>query len=131
MTGKYDDIIDLPHHTSTKHTPMAMNMRAAQFSPFAALTGYDAAIAETERLTDQKIELDENEKELLDEKIQMVMESSDKSISMTYFVEDEKKTGGKYITLHGKVAKIDVYDKIIVMDNHTSIRIDDILSIDL
>lgn len=128
--GKYDDIIMLPHHVSKEHTPMDMETRAAQFSPFAALTGYEDAIAETERITEEKIELDENEKQILDEKLSLLMENNQTEVLIKYFVKDQLKNGGKYVTSKGKVAKIDVYDKIIVMDNKTSIEIDDIIDIE-
>lgn len=92
--GKYDDIIHLPHHVSAKHPQMPALDRAAQFSPFAALTGYETAIAETARLVDRRIELDENRKEELDEKLQMAREqlALEPEIAVTYFVPDAKKT---------------------------------------
>lgn len=129
--GNYDDIISLPHHVSRKHPQMDMESRAAQFSPFAALTGYDATIEETKRLTDDRAELDENEKALLDEKFKRLLyEEKDNEVLITYFVPDDKKTGGKYINSQGKVAKINIYDKIIIMDDKTIIKIDDIFDIE-
>ena len=130
--GKYDDIINLPHHVSKKHPQMPIADRAAQFAPFAALTGYDDAIDETKRLTVEKIELDENEKEKLDEKLHMLSENipGKDCVQITYFVEDERKSGGKYATVKGKVAKINTYDKIVVMEDNIKIKIDDIIKID-
>ena len=95
---KYDDIINLSHHVSSRHPQMPMMNRAAQFSPFAALTGYDDAVRETARLTDEKIELDEYEKEELDRKIQWLGSHLDEHIpvSITYFQPDDRKAGGTY-----------------------------------
>lgn len=129
---KYDDIINLPHHVSSKHPRMDLIDRAAQFSPFAALTGYDAAIKETGRLTDRRIELDENEKAILNEKIQIIMESYEQKpeVTITFFVPDEKKDGGAYNSVTGVVKKIDVHDKVITMMNKTEIPIEEIYKID-
>ena len=102
MKGKtnYEDIINLPHHISSKRPQMSMLDRAAQFSPFAALTGYDDAIHETGRLTDEKIDLSEEEKEALDRKQQILMERlcDHPALTVTYFVPDPKKSGGAYVT---------------------------------
>lgn len=108
---RYDDIIDLPHHTSKKHPRMPLLDRAAQFAPFAALTGHEAAIKETARLTEDEIELDENRKELLDLRLQQLQEhlSEQRSVTVTYFKPDEKKAGGAYETVTGVVKKVDAY----------------------
>ena len=108
---RYDDIIDLPHHVSRKHPQMPLLDRAAQFAPFAALTGHEAAIRETARLTEEEIELDENSKELLDLRLQQLQEhlSEHPSVTATYFKPDEKKSGGAYETVTGKVKKVDGY----------------------
>ena len=129
--GKYDDIIELEDHVSIKHPHMEMLTRAAQFSPFAALTGYDSSIQEAGRLTDARIELDESEKELLDTKLKSLLcgDERDSIVEITYVVEDERKSGGKYITKKGKVAKLITYDKIVVMEDDTKIKIDDIIEI--
>lgn len=131
MTGKYDDIINLPHHVSSRRAPMTMIDRAAQFSPFAALTGYDAAIQETGRLTEGYIHLDESSKESLNERLQLIQESLDAhpEITVTYFQPDERKTGGAYVSVTGKVKKIDEYNQGIIMTDGTEIHFDYIYSI--
>ncbi len=133
MTKIYDDIIHLPHHVSTTHPHMAAIDRAAQFSPFAALTGYDAAIKETARLTDQRVELDEAMKEALSNKLQMVADRLKErpEIVITYFQPDGKKNGGAYVTVINTVKKIDVYERIVVMTDGKVIPIDEIISIDI
>ena len=108
---RYDDIIELPHHTSKKHPRMPLLDRAAQFAPFAALTGHEAAIKETARLTEDEMELDENRKELLDLRLHELQErmSECPEVTVTYFCPDEKKAGGVYETVTGKVKKVDGY----------------------
>ena len=132
MTGPYDDIINLPHHVSATHPPMTAGDRAAQFSPFAALTGYDAAIKETARLTDKKLELDESMKDVLSRRLQIIADWMKKrpEISITYFQPDMKKSGGAYVTAIGTVKKIDEYERIVIMTDGTAIPIDEIISID-
>ncbi|WP_066716216.1 hypothetical protein [Clostridium sp. Marseille-P299] len=132
MTKTYDDIIHLPHHVSTKHPHMALIDRAAQFSPFAALTGHGAAIKETARLTDERVELDEYMKNVLSNKLQIIAERlKDKpEIEITYFQPDEKKNGGAYVTAAGSVKKIDKYERIVVMTDRKEISIDDIVAIE-
>lgn len=128
---RYDDIIELPHHVSESHLRMSAFNRAAQFSSFAALTGYDDAVKETARLTDKKIELDETAKALLDEKLRIIGENiyNKPEITITYFVPDENKAGGAYVTTNGFVKKLDGYDKAIVLQDGTRIVIDDIINI--
>ena len=130
--GKYDDIINLPHHTSPKRPRMSMIDRAAQFSPFAALTGYDAAVKETARLTDRRIELDEYSKAALDERLQLIQEHLKEfpEVTITYFQPDERKDGGAYLTVTGAVKKIDTYEKCVVMIDKQKIPIDEIFEID-
>lgn len=106
MSGSYDDIINLPHPVSERHARMSMHDRAAQFSPFAALTGYDAAVKETARLTDTRIELTEEERAILDAKLRKVIETKE-TVCITYFVPDERKNGGAYVRAVGQVKKID------------------------
>lgn len=137
----YDDIIHLPHHRSKKHAPMPLIDRAAQFSPFAALTGHDAAIKETARLTGKRIELDEYEIAVLDEKLQRIKLQLDSKrgdniqlkimpeITVTYFQPDMRKDGGEYVTVTGNVKKMDEYTKSLVMSDGTRILIEDIIEI--
>ena len=129
---RYDDIIDLPHHVSTKHPHMAPIDRAAQFSPFAALTGHEAAIKETARLTEERVQLDENSKELLDVRLQVLREhlTERPDVTFTFFEPDEKKSGGSYVTITGKVKKIDAYEAKIILENGTRVSIDDIVAIE-
>ena len=110
---KYREIIDLPHHVSKTRPQMPMSDRAAQFAPFAALTGYDAAIKETGRLTDERIELDEEALTALDMKYQLLMDAFDDApeVTITYFQPDERKAGGKYITATSAVKKVDDFER--------------------
>ena len=128
---RYDDIIHLPHHVSTAHPPMPAADRAAQFSPFAALAGHEAAIRETARLTDERAELDENAKAVLDEKLRMIQEMlpAHPEITVTYFQPDAKKSGGAYVTATDRVKKIDEYENIVLLQDGTKIPIDDIAEI--
>ncbi len=130
--GNYDDIMNLPHHVSTKHPQMSALDRAAQFSPFAALTGHDAAIRETARLTDTKPELNEDKKEELNECLQMLrMQSALKpEVEITYFVPDAKKEGGSYLSVRGNVKKFDAFGHKIIMENGIVIPINDICEIE-
>jgi len=131
MSGLYDDIINLPHHLSATRPQMPIANRAAQFSPFAALTGYDAAIAETARLTDERKELSDDMLETLSMKLGMLEDviADRPEVSVTYFQKDEKKEGGAYITVTGALKKIDYYDGVIVLVNGKKINIRDILDI--
>ena len=132
MNGKYDEIMGLPHHISKTRPQMPMSDRAAQFAPFAALTGYDAAIKETGRLTDERIELDVEALSALDMKYQLLMEALDEApeVTITYFQPDERKAGGKYITATGAVKKVDDFERRITMWDGIRIPMDDVLSID-
>ena len=133
MQNNYDDIMDLPHHVSATRPQMSMMDRAAQFSPFAALTGYDAAIKETGRLTDEKIELGEEALNILNMKFQILVDSLDDEpeVTFTYFKPDERKAGGAYLTASGVVKKIDDFERLIVMRNGTKIPMDDVLDFDI
>lgn len=115
--GNYDDIIDLPHHVSETHPPMSRADRAAQFSPFAALTGYDAAVRETARVTERRIELDEGVKAELNARLNCILEhlSEHPQVSITYFMPDEKKSGGAYRTVTGAVRKLDGFAKTLTL----------------
>jgi len=128
----YADIINMPHHVSAKRPQMSMADRAAQFSPFAALTGYDAAIKETGRLTDEKIELEEDALLALDEKLRQIVDSPEncENVDITYFKADATKDGGAYITATGRINKLDDYQRLIVLDDGKVIPMDDVLSIE-
>ena len=132
MTGKYDDIIHLPHHTSPSRKVMSMIDRAAQFSPFAALVGYDDAIEETARLTGQQIELDENEKYILDLKQQhlLTMLPQMPQITVTYFSPDDRKDGGEYVTLTGRLKSILPHADTMILSDGTSICLKDVIRLD-
>ncbi len=129
---QYDDIISLPHHVSQTRPQMSMTDRAAQFSPFAALTGYDAAIQETGRLTEQRIELTEDSRAELDRRHQLLAEhlSEHPEVSVTYFVPDERKSGGAYVTVSGRVKKIDSCQRLLVLNDGTEISFDEILNME-
>lgn len=132
MTTEYDDIINLPHHVSATHPPMTAINRAAQFSPFAALTGYETAIKETARLTDERVELDEYTKEILNHRLQILSDQLKEypEIVITYFRPDIKKDGGAYITTTVRVKKIDIYERVVIVTDGTAIPIDEIISIE-
>lgn len=131
---KYDDIINLPNPTSTKYPRMSMHNRAAQFAPFQSLTGYGAIISEEGRLTDKRVIIDESKKVELDQMLMFVIESKEEiMINITYFMPDEKKDGGKYVSKEGIIKKVDSYKRCIVFYSRDleEIPIDDIYSIDL
>ncbi len=132
MSGKYDDIIILPHHTSSKHPRMSMLDRAAQFSPFKALTGYEDAVRETARITGQRIELDEKEIASLNIKIRLLIEKIEDfpEVAITYFVPDIRKAGGEYVTAIGRLKKLDDYKKEIVLLDGKHIPLNDIYEIE-
>ena len=129
---KYKDIINLPHYVSKKHHQMSIYARSAQFAPFAALTGYEDEIKETARLTQNKKEIDDALKNILDDKLQTIQEkiATRPEIAVTYFVPDLKKTGGSYVTITGIVKKIDKYKKVIILEDTTEIPISEIIEID-
>ena len=131
MTEDYSDIINLPHHVSHNHPQMPMEARAAQFAPFAALTGYDAVIHETARLTDRHVELEEYDNERLNRMFAELMSILDNhpKITVSYFLPDERKAGGSYNTTSGKVMKIDTYEHLLWMDDGTKIPITDIIDL--
>lgn len=131
MTHEYDDIINLPCPTSKTRPRMSMYQRAAQFAPFAALTGHDAAIRETARLTDSMVELSDDDKRILDEKIQAIIQhvSEHPNVSITHFVADSRKSGGTYTITEGTVKKWDEYQRLIIFDNDCSVHIQNVLDI--
>ena len=113
---KYDDIINLEHHVSTKHSRMSLENRSAQFAPFSALTGYEEAVTEEARITESRIDIDEEAKIEVNEKLNYIMKHLDKNIivSVTYFEKDKKKQGGSYKTIKGIIKKIDDFRKTII-----------------
>lgn len=127
--GRYDDIIGLPHHVSRTRTPMSMENRAAQFAPFAALTGHDAAIAETSRLTFEKPELSAEEHDKLSRRLVYAIEK-DATIRITYFQPDSLKQGGRYCQTEGRIKKIDEIDGLIILQDKQSIPLDCVISIE-
>ena len=132
MKRSYEDIMNLPHHVSLTRTRMSAHDRAAQFSPFAALTGYDSAVKETARLTDNKVDLDDYMKDTLSNKLQNISDRINEypEIAVTYFKPDDRKSGGIYVTAICSVKKIDEYKRVIFMNDDTVIPIDEILSIE-
>ena len=128
MNNRYDEIINLPHHVSKTRPQMPMSDRAAQFTPFAALTGYDAAIKETGRLTDERIELDEEALTALDRKYQLLMDTLDDApeVTIIYFQPDERKAGGQYVSATGMVKKVDDFERRIIMQDGTRIPLDSV-----
>ena len=132
MSNKYDDIINLPYPSGSTRPRMSMHDRAAQFSPFAALTGYEDAVEETARITDDKTELAEDMKAIIDAKLGIILDRIDThpTVTVTYFVPDEKKTGGKYVTVTDKVRSIDEFDRVINLAEKGSVPIDNIRSVE-
>lgn len=131
MSGKYDDMLDLLHPDPQTHPRMPMRNRAAQFSAFAALTGHDAAIAETRRLTDQRIDLDENEIAQLDEKLRLLEEQIEEhlTVSITYFQPDARKDGGSYQTATGIIKRIDRIKGVIIFLDRREVSICEIVEV--
>ena len=131
MTEDYSDIINLPHHVSHNHPQMPMEARAAQFAPFAALTGYDAVIHETARQTDKQVELEEYDNERLNRIFSELMDSLEEHpmVTVSYFKPDEHKAGGAYVTVTGQLKKIDTYEQIMKMEDGTVIPIGSIMDL--
>lgn len=131
-SNKYDDMIYLPNPTPTCKPRMSLHDRAAQFSPFAALTGYEDAVEETARLTDTRLELSEDMKTILNEKMQMILDNAENEpiVTITYFVPDKKKSGGAYVEVTGIVKEIDEYERCIVMTDKKKIPIEHIRAIE-
>lgn len=129
---QYEDIINFPHHVSTKHPHMKREDRAAQFSPFAALTGYEEAVKETARITDQKVELEEDATIRLNEKLAILNQyiQFQPKVTITYFQKDSHKSGGSYITKTACIKKIKEYERTIIFVDKSEIAIGDILEIE-
>ena len=128
--SKYEDMLDMPHPVSKNHPQMARRDRAAQFAPFAALTGHQAAIEEAARVTDMRMELDEEMKEQLNVKLQKIVSEPGQRIQIVYYVPDGRKSGGSYKTKIGIVKKIDEYQKILVLEDGSKIPLEDISEIE-
>lgn len=129
---KYDDIINLEHHVSTKHSKMSLENRSAQFAPFSALTGYEEAVTEEARITESRIDIDEEAKIEVNEKLNYIIKHLDKNIivSVTYFEKDKKKQGGSYKTIKGIIKKIDDFRKTIEMQTGEIIKIEELKKIE-
>ena len=131
MNNRYDEIMELPHHVSKTRPQMPMSDRAAQFAPFAALTGYGSAIKETGRLTDERIELDEEALAALDRKYQLLMDTLDDApeVTIIYFQPDEWKAGGQYVSATGTVKKVDTFGRRILLQDGTRIPLDSVFDL--
>lgn len=129
---KYDSIINIPHHSSYNHRPMTRYNRAAQFAPFAALTGYGEAINETGRIVDKKKELTNEEKEIISEKINYLISLKDQKpeVIITFFIKDELKTGGRYDSIKDVIVRLDEVNGFIKLESKQIINIEDIIDID-
>lgn len=125
---KYADIINLPHHVSRKHSQMSMADRAAQFSPFAALTGHDAAIAEAARLTDERPILDESVKQEISDLIQLAATDFNLVLNIGYFVPDTRKAVGAYMEISGRIKKLLPHEKLLILDTGIRIPVADVVN---
>ncbi len=132
MTGKYDDMLRLPHHVSASRKPMAITARAAQFAPFAALSGYDAEVQEAGRLTDRPIEPDEYEKEALNARLRLLARHFREEwvVSLVFFQPDERKAGGAYVTRTGTVKKLYETERLLTLTDGTVIPLDDLIALE-
>lgn len=134
--GRYDDILHLSHPISRRHPPMPLQDRAAQFMPFAALTGHEDAVRETARLTDSRVELDEGQREKLDQRLSLLLKSMyecpglEPEITVIYFRPDEKKAGGAYVSVSGRVQKVDGYRRRILLKDGTALPMDEIVGME-
>lgn len=133
MKFPYEDIVHLPHHVSKNHPPMSLIDRAAQFAPFAALTGHSAAVSEAARLTDREADLSDTEIELLNRQHNILLEhlAEQPEVTFVYFVPDDKKTGGAYVTKTGRVKKIDSFRRMYILTDQTQIPMEHLFSMDV
>lgn len=129
--SKYDDIINLPHHISKTRPQMSLYNRSAQFAPFAALTGYEDRVKETARLTDEKINIDEGLRNILNNKLNIIEEHirDIPEISITYFIKDKYKDGGKYETKLCSIKKIDQVNEVVILTDKSKIEMNNIVNI--
>lgn len=132
MTQCYNDILFLPHPHSISHRPMPRIGRAAQFAPFAALTGYEDAVHETARLTDQQAELDAEQLSLMDEKLHALLDiiRDQPEVTILYFEPDSRKNGGSYLSFTGRIRRVDEISRQIIFTDRTAISMDSICEID-
>ena len=134
MTGKfpYEDIVNLPPHISEKYPQPSMMDRAARFAPFAAITGYEEMVLEEARVTEDRMDLDENELAILNEKLNIIIEAlpTEPEVRITYFEPDQKKSGGAYKRIVGAVKRIDEYEHLVIMTDGRKIAIDDIANVE-
>lgn len=132
MSGVYDDILHLPHHVSVNRPHMQRTDRAAQFSPFAALNGHEAAIGETARLTEEKIELAEDRREELNRRLQILADwlPEPVTVTVTYFRPDPRKQGGAYATVTGRLKKFDCLRSVMILADRTEIPLEDLLEVE-
>ena len=128
MNEKYERILNVNKKPSPRHKPMAPSDRAAQFAPYAALTGFEAVVSEEARLTERRIELDDYEIERLNEKLKVILDNGCRA-SVTYFVSDKRKSGGAYLTKCGVAVRVDEFERCLIMSEGTEIPIDDIIEI--
>lgn len=126
--SKYDDIIGLEHHVSKTHPHMSVADRAAQFAPFAALTGYEEVIDEAGRLTQQRIQADEGRLAELDDALRAVLAQGG-AVKLVYFAEDDRKEGGSYRTIVGRIRKVDEVGRRLIMEDGTAISTDCIIEL--
>ena len=133
MDTNYDDIINLPRHQSNNRKRMSNYDRAAQFSPFAALKGYDDEIEETARLTDDKWDVEGTRVDDINEKLVLLKQAVKQHppVTLTYFVQDSKKAGGAYVTTEARLKKISEYERMLILDNNIAVSFDDIYNIEL
>ncbi len=128
----YEDIIHLPHHISKKRPQMPLSQRAAIFAPFSALTGYEDKIRETSRMVNQKIELSSEEQELLNQKFALIWNChKNQEVMITYFVKDLKKQGGTYLSVVGKIRRLDLVSEYFILQDKRKIKLGDIIDIQL
>lgn len=130
MNDPYEEILNLPHYVSERHRPMNREARAAQFMPFSALTGYEAAVKEAARNTEKRTELDEAEKERLDRTLQELEQQGTEEVEVVYFLPDARKSGGEYIRARGRIKRFDRLNQMIFLDGGAGIPMEDILRIE-
>ena len=130
--NNYEDIINLPHY-EPKHKRMSIDVRSAQFSPFAALTGFNDEIKETERLVDKKVLLSEDEKIKINDKLLEILKNikNKPKVKIIYFIPDNKKCGGRYTEVISNVKKIDMTEKYIILENKIKIYFKNIFNINI